>query len=90
MTSISDAELNDAKNNLKTSALIALDDECALAYEMGTQLLMTRQKFSIEDYLKQVDSTTLADVKSLGSRMMKSKIALATIGQNAPYLNDIQ
>ncbi|XP_075585356.1 ubiquinol-cytochrome c reductase core protein 2 [Dermatophagoides farinae] len=90
MTSISDAELNDAKNNLKTSALIALDDEAALVYEMGTQLLMTGQKFSIEDYLKQVDSTTMADVKSLGSRMMKSKIGLATIGQNAPYLNDIQ
>lgn len=78
------------RNNLKTSALIALDDEAALVYEMSTQLLMTGQKFSIEDYLKQVDSTTMADVKSLGSRMMKSKIGLATIGQNAPYLNDIQ
>lgn len=67
-----------------------MDDESALAYEIANQLLMTGQKFSIDDYLKQIDSVTMADIKNFGARMLKSKVALATIGPNAPYLDDLQ
>lgn len=85
-SSVTDAELADAKKNLKTAALLAVDTGDALATELGAQLALVGSQV---DTAKEVDAITAADVKSVAGRLLKGKLALATIGSNAPYLDDL-
>lgn len=74
------------RKNLKTAALLAVDTGDALATELGAQLALVGSQV---DTAKEVDAITAADVKSVAGRLLKGKLALATIGPNAPYLDDL-
>lgn len=65
---------------------MANDTGDSLAVELGQQLALVGSQV---DTLKEVDAITAADVKSVAARLLKGKLALATIGANAPYLDDL-
>lgn len=65
---------------------MSVDTGDSLAVELGQQLALVGSQV---DTLKEVDAITAADVKSVASRLLKGKLALATIGANAPYLDDL-
>lgn len=72
---------------MKTSILIASDTGDSLATEIGSQLLL--RGGDLNDLTSQIDTISLADLKQIAQKLLKSKLALATIGSNAPYLDDL-
>lgn len=74
------------RKNVKTAALLAVETGDSLAVELGQQLALVGAQV---DTLKEVDAISAADVKSVAGKLLKGKLALATIGANAPYLDDL-
>lgn len=58
----------------------------SLALDLGQQLALTGSQV---DAAHEIDSVSLADIKAVAGKLLKSKLAVATIGRNAPYLDDI-
>lgn len=65
---------------------MAVDTGDSLAVELGQQLALAGAQV---DIAKEVEGISAADVKSVAGRLLKGKLALATIGANAPYLDDL-
>jgi ubiquinol-cytochrome c reductase core subunit 2 len=88
---VKDADVNVAKNQLKAAVLMSAENQCLVLEEMGAQALNLGQVLSTNEVLKAIDGVTLQDVTSAASRVVKSKGAMASVGQlhNAPYLEDL-
>ena len=71
--------------------MISNEEPSLLVEEIGTQALTLGQVLSLSDFEKAVDSVSAQDVSALASKIVKSKGAMASVGnlQNVPYLEDL-
>lgn len=90
-SSITDADLQRAKAQIKSLALMR--DECAsgLVESMGIQALFTGQLQSASSAVAAVDKITLDDVNKVAKKVINGKPSLSIVGDlsDAPYLDEI-
>lgn len=79
--SVSPAEVERAKSQLKASLLLTLDGTTAVAEDIGRQIVTTGRRQSPQEVERQVDSVTVKDVKQWAQKYLWDKdIAIAALG----------
>ena len=70
---------------------MSLEDSEQLSQELTLQALNTAQVAAPKDLAAAVDSVTMSDLNQVVSRVMKGKVAIASLGQthNVPVLEDL-
>lgn len=88
---LTESQLNNAKNALKSEALQALEQSSSLMEEVGTTVLNGGQPVTPDNLAAAVDAITLNDVNSVAAKVVKGKVSIAALGQvgNVPYLEDL-
>jgi len=80
--SVSEAEVERAKAQLKASILLSLDGTTAVAEDIGRQIVTTGRRLSPEDVEKVVGGITAKDVMSFARRKLWDRdIAVSAVGQ---------
>lgn len=76
---------------LKSGILMSLEDSEQLSQELSLQALNSTQVVSPKELSAAVDSVTMNDLNQVVSRVMKSKVAIASLGQihNVPVLEEL-
>lgn len=79
--SVTEAEVERAKAQLKASLLLSLDGSSAIAEDMGRQISTTGRRASPQELERAVDAVTVADVRDFGSRYLWDKdCSIAALG----------
>ncbi|KAF2857680.1 mitochondrial processing peptidase subunit, partial [Piedraia hortae CBS 480.64] len=79
--SVSDAEVERAKAQLKASILLSLDGTTPTAEDIGRQIITTGRRMPPEEVERVVDSVTAADVKRFAQEKLWDKdIAISAVG----------
>lgn len=70
---------------------MSLEDSEQLSQELSLQALNSTQVVSPKELSAAVDSVTMNDLNQVVSRVMKSKVAIASLGQihNVPVLEEL-
>ncbi|KAK9476526.1 Metalloenzyme, LuxS/M16 peptidase-like protein [Lipomyces japonicus] len=80
-TSVSEAEVERAKAQLKASLLLSLDGTTAVAEDIGRQLVTTGRRISASEIERIVDAITVTDVQNFAQKYLWDKdIAVAAFG----------
>ncbi|KAK9474069.1 Metalloenzyme, LuxS/M16 peptidase-like protein [Dipodascopsis tothii] len=80
-TSVSEAEVERAKAQLKASLLLSLDGTTAVAEDIGRQIVTTGRRVEAAQIEKIVDAITVADVQAFAQKYIYDKdIAIAALG----------
>lgn len=80
-TSVGVGELARAKDNIRGSVILGLEDSDAVASWYGRQALFQRRIQTPDEALQKIDRVTAADVRSLAARLFKpQRRRLAVIG----------
>jgi mitochondrial-processing peptidase subunit beta len=80
--SVTDAETERAKAQLKASILLSLDGTTAVAEDIGRQIITTGRRLSPEEVERAVESVTANDVKSFAQRKLWDRdIAVSAVGR---------
>ncbi|KAK9353448.1 Metalloenzyme, LuxS/M16 peptidase-like protein [Lipomyces doorenjongii] len=80
-TSVTEAEVERAKAQLKASLLLSLDGTTAVAEDIGRQLVTTGHRTTAEEIEKRVDSITAKDVQKFAQKFLWDKdIAVCALG----------
>jgi len=89
--SISEQDLNNAKNALKATIFFSYEDQDNLLEDIGTQALTYGNVFSAKEIEKAIDSISLQDISSITSKVIKGKGVMSAVGKlhNVPYLEDL-
>ncbi|ANB13070.1 Mas1p [Sugiyamaella lignohabitans] len=79
--SVSDAEVERAKSQLKASLLLSLDSTTAVAEDIGRQIITTGRRQSPQEVERNVSKVTVNDVKQWAQKYLYDKdIAIAALG----------
>jgi processing peptidase subunit beta len=80
--SVSEAETERAKQQLKASILLSLDGTTASAEDIGRQIITTGRRLSPEEVERVVGSVTAADVMSFAQRKLWDRdVAISAVGK---------
>ncbi|KAK9456152.1 Metalloenzyme, LuxS/M16 peptidase-like protein [Dipodascopsis uninucleata] len=80
-TSLTDAEVERAKAQLKASLLLSLDGSTAVAEDIGRQLVTTGRRITAAEIERTVDAVTVADVQAFAQKFLWDQdIAVAAYG----------
>lgn len=71
--SVTQAEIERAKAQLKTSFLLALDTPTAVANDIGRQIVSTGRRHSIQEIERSIDAITEKDVKAWAQKYLWDK-----------------
>ncbi|KAF7279735.1 hypothetical protein GWI33_006768 [Rhynchophorus ferrugineus] len=87
---ISDADVNRAKNLLKTNLLLELESGSSAVQSYGTQAVLTGAVRSPADVVSAVDSVTTADVRNALQKAAR-KLTIASVGNlsEVPYADQL-
>lgn len=69
-TSVTEAEVERAKAQLRASLLLSLDSTTPVAEDIGRQLVTTGRRMSPEEIEKVVGSVTVADVRRVANEKL--------------------
>ena len=88
---LTESQVTNAKNALKSEVLQALEPSSSLMEEVGTAVLNGSQPVTPANLAAAIDAITLNDVNSVAARVVKGKVSIAALGQvdNVPYLEDL-
>lgn len=88
---ITDADVKTAKNILKTKLSLQRDSTTDQAEDMLVQVSTTGALKTPEEFEKDIDAITTADVNTVAAKVMKTKPAIASLGQldHMPYLDEL-
>ena len=79
--SVSSAEVERAKAQLKASILLSLDGTTAIAEDIGRQIITTGRRHSPEDVERAIGQITEKDVMDFASRKIWDQdIAISSVG----------
>jgi predicted Zn-dependent peptidase len=81
---ITEAEVDRAKAQLKVSLLMALESSSARADQMARHLLAYGRLVPPQEIVDRIDAITVADVARVGRRILASPPTLTTIGPDKP------
>jgi predicted Zn-dependent peptidase len=81
---ITEAEVDRAKAQLKVSLLMALESSSARADQMARHLLAYDRLVPPQEVVDRIDAITVADVARVGRRILASPPTLTTIGPDKP------
>jgi predicted Zn-dependent peptidase len=81
---ITGAEVDRAKAQLKVSLLMALESSSARADQMARHLLAYGRVVPPQEIVARIDAITVADVARVGLRILSSPPTLTTIGPDKP------
>jgi ubiquinol-cytochrome c reductase core subunit 2 len=89
--SVKDTDLQRAKQVLKASTLIAMENQGQLLEEMGSQALNYSKAYTPKEVEAAIDSVTLQDVSAVVGRVLKSKVAVSAVGRshNVPGADEL-
>ncbi|MCG2693865.1 insulinase family protein [Candidatus Parcubacteria bacterium] len=74
-------ELKRAKENIKGSVILDMEDSSFVASWLGKQELLTNKTESLEEKIKQMERVKLADIKRIANKLFKKeKASIAIIG----------
>lgn len=73
-------ELEWAKENLKGSLQLSVEDSSIVAMMAGKKMLLENKKWSLERVLKKIESVRMGEVRELGKEVLKEKMRVAIIG----------
>ncbi|KAF2148461.1 mitochondrial processing peptidase beta subunit [Myriangium duriaei CBS 260.36] len=80
--SVTEAEVERAKSQLKASILLSLDGTTAVAEDIGRQIITTGRRLSPEEVERVVGGITAKDVQSFAQRKLWDKdIAISAVGR---------
>ncbi|RCI12296.1 hypothetical protein L249_0272 [Ophiocordyceps polyrhachis-furcata BCC 54312] len=80
-TNVSEAEVERAKAQLKSSLLLSLDGTTALAEDVGRQIITTGRRMSPGEIERKVDAITETDVMDFANRKLWDRdIAVSAVG----------
>jgi predicted Zn-dependent peptidase len=77
---VSREELERAKENLKGSLQLAVEDSSVVAGMAGKKMLLENKKWSLEGVLKKIERVRVGEVKELAKEILKEKMRVALIG----------
>ncbi|KAF8925598.1 hypothetical protein BGZ58_000676, partial [Dissophora ornata] len=80
-TSVTSAEVERAKQQLRSSLLLSLDGTTAIAEDIGRQMVTTGQRTSPQEVEKLINKITAADVHRVASQYLWDReVAMVGIG----------
>lgn len=80
-TSITASEVEIAKQQVKAGLLLSLDSTCAVAQDIGNQVLATGKRLSPEEVEKTINKITVQDIRKTGSKFLwDQEIAVVGLG----------
>ncbi|HID91543.1 TPA: insulinase family protein [Candidatus Peregrinibacteria bacterium] len=78
---VTEKELQRAKNYLKGSLALSMEDSASVANFLGTQFVLKDDIKTIDEFFKKVDNITVEDISAVAKELfVKEKIAMALIG----------
>lgn len=78
---VSDQELKRAKENIKGSLILEMEDSSAIASWLGRQELLTDKTSTLEEKVKEMEKVSSAQIKTLANKIFdKNKACLTVIG----------
>ncbi|KAG8184572.1 hypothetical protein JTE90_007688 [Oedothorax gibbosus] len=88
---ISASELERAKTQLQSVLLMNLESRPVVFEDIGRQVLATGTRREPEYFIEEISKITADDIHNISSRMLKTKAAVAALGdlKNLPTLKDI-
>ncbi|XP_038068355.1 cytochrome b-c1 complex subunit 2, mitochondrial-like [Patiria miniata] len=88
---IDDKDLSRAKNQLKASILMSLENQSTVFEDIGVQALCTGDYVSPAAMMAEVDAITGQDALKVAKRIFNGKLSMAASGDldNTPYLDQL-
>ncbi|MEN3335538.1 MAG: hypothetical protein V7641_4903 [Blastocatellia bacterium] len=78
---ISDAELERAKVQLKVSIMLGLESTSARMSNLARQEIFFGRQFTLDEILKRIDRVTASDVQRMAQEIFGDELAVTAIGQ---------
>ncbi|GJQ70817.1 putative metal ion binding protein [Trypoxylus dichotomus] len=90
--SISDADINRGKNQLKTTVLSDLESGSYALDKIGLLTVLTGCALSPSEIAATIDGVSAADVKAAAQKVASSKLTIAGVGnlKNVPFLDELK
>jgi processing peptidase subunit alpha len=85
-------EIRRAKNMLKSNMFASSENGKAVAEDTGRQILMSGSYTSPQEFARQIDAVTEADLVGLAERMVSHPLTMVVYGNttHAPHLTQVQ
>ena len=78
---VSDAELQRAKDQLKVSIMLSLESTSARMSNLARQEIFFGRQFTLDEILSRIDRVTAADVQRMAGEIFGEEMAVTAIGQ---------
>jgi len=78
---ISDAELQRAKDQLKVSIMLGLESTSARMSNLARQEIFFGRQFTLDEILQRIDRVTANDVQRMAQEIFGDELAVTAIGQ---------
>ena len=78
---ISDAELQRAKDQLKVSIMLGLESTSARMSNLARQEIFFGRQFTLDEILERIDRVTAPDVQRMAQEIFGDELAVTAIGQ---------
>ncbi|MEE6497729.1 hypothetical protein FKM82_002824 [Ascaphus truei] len=90
-SSVTEADVTRAKNQLKSQYLMSVESSLGLLCEIGSQALASGTYTSPSDAILQIDSVTSADVVNAAKKFVSGKKSMAATGnlETTPFVADL-
>ncbi|KAI8093472.1 Metalloenzyme, LuxS/M16 peptidase-like protein [Halteromyces radiatus] len=82
--SVSDVELNRAKNQLKSSLLMNLESRMVQLEDLGRQVQVHGKKTGIDTMLENIDRVNLDELRRVASRVVRGAVSVSSGGSGKP------
>lgn len=88
---VDESELARARNQLRSSVMMNLENRAILAEDIGRQIISAGHRIPTAGLCARIDAVTAADLMALSRKMMSSRPSLAAIGpwDGTPAFEDI-
>uniref|UniRef100_A0A4W3I8R9 Ubiquinol-cytochrome c reductase core protein 2b n=1 Tax=Callorhinchus milii TaxID=7868 RepID=A0A4W3I8R9_CALMI len=88
---VTEADIAQAKKQLKAKALMAVETSDGLLDEIGSQVLASGTYIPTSRVLQEIDSVSLNDVENAAKKFVSGKKSMAACGnlENTPFLNEL-
>jgi len=89
--SITDADVERAKNQLRSAYLLYQEDGANVVEELGTELSLLGQASTEDSVLSAIDGVTTAQVNQIAKKVINGKPSMAAAGNltNTPYMDKL-